>query len=366
MKTLNPKVFIILFFVTSVVFRVSAQNTGQSLLSQLTSNTSFSGQLFIIYQIEETEGEYFNEFTLRRGYITFNKRFNDIFSVRFTQDITLDEEGSDAGNIEMRLKYCLLRINNHFLPALRNSYWEVGLIHRPWFAFEDKVNDYRVQGAMFMDKYDILGSADFGVSLTGLIGGEVDDEYQRRVSSQFPGLYGSYSIGVYNGGGYHAIELNSNKTVEGRLTLRPLGNYLPGLQVSYNFVNGKGNTPSMPDFNFNHLYLSWQSKPVIVAGQIYRGRGNAGGTYIDEDGDSYINSGYSVFGEAKILPTNIALMSRIDKHHVLGEGSAECSSIIAGVCYRFQEKNKLLLNTDIRSRDGFVTRFYEIAIEIRF
>ncbi|MFO7575323.1 MAG: hypothetical protein R6W67_09220 [Bacteroidales bacterium] len=257
MKTFLTRVFILLFVMIPVIIPVSAQNSEQSLLKQLTSNTSFSGQWFIIYQIEENEGEYFNEFTLRRGYITFNKRFNDIFSVRFTQDITLDEEGSDAGNIEMRLKYCLLRIDNHFMPVLRYSWWEVGLINRPWFGFEDKVNDYRIQSEMFMDKYDVIESADFGVSLTGLIGGEVDSEYQRRVSSHFPGRYGSYSIGVFNGGGYHAIEANSNKTIEGRLTLRPFGNYLPGLQISYSFVNGKGNIQSMPDFHFNHLYLTW-------------------------------------------------------------------------------------------------------------
>ena len=366
MKTGLLRAFMSFLVMIPVIVQVSAQNSDQSLLKQLTTNTSFSGQWFIIYQIEENEGDYFNEFTLRRGYLTFNHRFNDIFSVRFTQDITLDEEGSDAGNIEMRLKYCLLRINNHFMPALRNSYWEVGLINRPWFAFEDKVNDYRVQGAMFMDKYDILGSADFGVSLTGLIGGEVGGEYQRRVSSQFPGLYGSYSIGVYNGGGYHAIEANSNKTIEGRLTLRPLGNYLPGLQITYNFVNGKGNIPSMPDFHFNHLYLTWESKPLIIAGQIYKGTGNAGGTYVSEEGNSYDNRGFSIFGEAKILPTNFALITRIDRHHVSGESIADCSSVIAGVCYRFLKHNKLLLNTDINKRNGSVTRFYEAAIEIRF
>ena len=347
-------------------FKVHSQQTDNSLLRQLTTGTTFSGQWFIIYQVEESEGEYFNEFTLRRGYITFSKVFNDIFSVRFTQDITLDEEGSDAGNIEMRLKYCLLRINNQFIPVMSHSWWEVGLINRPWFGFEDKINDYRVQGAMYMDKYDVLGSADFGISLSGLLGGEVNSEYQRRVSNQFPGLYGSYSIGVYNGGGYHAIEANSNKTIEGRLTLRPFGNMLPGLQVSYNFVNGKGNIPSMPDFHFNHLYLSWQSRPLVVAGQIYQGTGNAEGTFIDEAGTSYNNRGYSLFGEIKLLPTNLALMSRIDHHRVSGVSNTDRSSIVAGVCYRFLGNNKLLINTDIRKRNGSVTRFYEAAVEIRF
>ena len=345
---------------------IMGQTVDEALLKKLTANTSFSGQWFLTYQVQEENGEYYNGFGLRRGYITFNKRFNDIMSVRFTQDIVLDEEGSDAGNIEMRLKYCLLHIDNSYLPVLTNSWWEVGLINRPWFGFEDKVNDYRVQGAMFLDKYKVLSSADFGVSFSGLIGGKVNDEYQRNVSSSFPGRYGSYSFGIYNGGGYHAIEVNSNKTLEGRVSIRPFGDILPGLQLSYSFLQGKGNTPDMPDFYFNHLYLTWQSRPLVIAGQIYSGRGNGAGSLIDETGVSYTNRGYSIFAEAKLVPTKWAIMTRFDSHHADGDIPVDCSSVIGGICYRFLENNKLLLNTDTRRKNGEITRIYEVAIEIRF
>ena len=351
-----------------VVFTSAAgqTTTEEPILRQLATGASFSGQWFVVYQVREHGGDYSNQFLLRRGYITFNKRFNEIFSVRFTQDIITDDEGSDAGNIEMRLKYCLLHIDNVYLPVLKNSWWEVGLINRPWFGFEDKVNDYRVQGAMYLDKYKVLSSADFGVSFSGLIGGEVNSDFQKNVSSSFPGLYGSYSFGVYNGGGYHAIEANSNKTIEGRVTLRPLGNVLPGLQVSYNFLNGKGNTPEAPDFNFHHLYLSWQSRPLIIAGQIYTGRGNGSGGWFNESGESYLNRGYSLFGEAKILPTNWALISRYDRYNLEGDTPVECNSVVAGICYRFAGSNKILLNTDIQNRNSVATRLYEVALEIKF
>jgi hypothetical protein len=342
------------------------QDSEQSVLRQLASGTTFSGQWFMIYQISESGGDYSNQFLLRRGYITFNKRFNEYFSVRFTQDIITDEEGSDAGNIEMRLKYCLLHIDNTFMPVLKSSWWEMGLINRPWFGFEDKVNDYRVQGAMYLDKYKVLSSADFGVSFSGLIGGEVDSDYQKNVSSSFPGRYGSYSIGVYNGGGYHAIEANSNKTVEGRLTLRPLGDILPGLQVSYNILTGKGNTQAAPDFNYHHLYLSWQSRHLIFAGQVYRGRGNGGGVWISDEGVSYINRGYSVFGEARLLPTKWALMTRYDRYNLESDTPVESSSVVAGLCYRFAGGNKILVNTDIQKRNNVEARLYEVALEIKF
>jgi hypothetical protein len=345
---------------------MNGQTIDEGLLKKLTANTSFSGQWFLIYQVREESGEYYNGFSLRRGYITFNKRLNDIMSVRFTQDIVLDEEGTDAGNIEMRLKYCLLHIDNTYLPVMTNSWWEIGLINRPLFGFEDKVNDYRVQGAMFLDKYKILSSADFGVSFSGLIGGEVNSEYQQMVSNSFPGRYGSYSFGIYNGGGYHAIEANPNKTLEGRVSVRPFGDILPGLQLSYSFLKGKGNIAEMPDFQFNHLYLTWQSRPLVIAGQVYSGRGNGAGSLVNETGISYTNRGYSIFAEARLVPTKWAIMTRFDSHHVYGAVPVDCSSVVGGICYRFLENNKLLLNTDIRKRNGAVTRLFEAAIEIRF
>ncbi len=353
-------------FITIATGLFGQTSSEQSVLRQLSSGTSFSGQWFMIYQVRESGGDYSNQFLLRRGYITFNKRFNEYFSVRFTQDIITDDEGTDAGNIEMRLKYCLLHIDNTFMPVLKNSWWEMGLINRPWFGFEDKVNDYRVQGAMYLDKYKVLSSADFGVSFSGLIGGEINADFQKNVSSSFPGRFGSYSIGLYNGGGYHAIEANSNKTVEGRVTLRPLGNTLPGLQISYNFLNGKGNTPAAPDFNYHHLYLSWQSRNLTVAGQVYKGRGNGGGLWFDESGESFMNRGYSLFGEAKILPTNWALITRYDRFNLDGDAPAECNSVVAGICYRFAGGNKILVNTDIQKRDDVETRLYEVALEIKF
>jgi len=361
-----PGRFLIAIQLALIPLTTYSQAADSQIIRQLTTNTSFSGQWFLIYNVQESGSGYNNSFTLRRGYITFSKKFSDIFSVRFTQDIVLDEEGSDAGNIEMRLKYCLLHIENSYLPVLKNSWWEIGLINRPFFGFEDKVNDYRVQSAMFLDKYKILSSADFGVSFSGLIGGEVNQEYQKNVSSSFPGKYGSYSVGLYNGGGYHAIEANSNKLVEGRITIRPFGNSMPGFQASYSFVAGKGNVPSAPDFSLSHLYLSWQSRSLVIAGQIYKGIGNGGGTLTDEEGAPCNNRGYSVFGEMKLIPTNWALMSRIDRHHIESENPDDCSSFTTGICYRFMGSNKFLANIDTRKKNGTVTRIYEAAIEIRF
>jgi hypothetical protein len=58
--------------------------------------------------------------------------------VRYTQDITLDEEGEDSGNIELRLKYLYLKAKMNSFLFFTNSYVELGVVHTPWIDFEQK------------------------------------------------------------------------------------------------------------------------------------------------------------------------------------------------------------------------------------
>ena len=85
----------------------------------------------------------------------------------------------------------------------------------------------RAQGPMVSDRGGFQTSADAGVDLMGNFGGTLADAKGQVGSSHYDGLYGSWHLGVYNGGGYHASEQNGNKVVEARLTARPLPNTLP-------------------------------------------------------------------------------------------------------------------------------------------
>lgn len=343
-----------------------AQEPGQSLIKDIADKTTLSGQFFLTYQVLDKEDKFRNDFSLRRGYITIKSQLNNFISVRFTQDIIIDSEGGDAGNVEMRLKFAQIRIDNGYLPFMKNSWLEAGLIGMPFFSFEDRVNDYRVQAPMYLDRYRILPSADFGISLSGLIGGKVNSDYQKKVSSSLPGRFGSYSFGLYNGGGFYAVEMNSNKTFEGRLTLRPFGDKLPGLQASYSFVNGKGNKIEAPEFSFHHLYLTWESEWLVMAGQIHSGTGNFLGTWTDDNGEAYDNNGYSIFTEIKFVPTKLALMGRYDYHDLKSEDPLLQKTITAGVSYRFAGGSKVLLNTSNLKVNQDIIRSYEIALDLRF
>ncbi|MDT8402025.1 MAG: hypothetical protein RQ743_10045 [Bacteroidales bacterium] len=327
-------------------------------------NTTISGEWFLGFGYNDyTE---ISTFYLKRGYFTIRTKINDVFSVRYTQDITTDTEGSDMGNVEMRLKYLLLKVNLINTDFLKDTYLEFGLVHRPWLDYEQKITGYRVQGKMYTDRYDLISSADFGVTYSGLLGGEIDQEYRDRVSSYFPGRYGSFSFGIYNGGGYHALEVNNNKIIEGRLSIRPMPDKIPGVQLSYSFSYGNSNTAlNNAKYRLNIFHLSSISEKHKLMLQYYQGTGGHGDNYIDAEGLSYRNRGYSGFAEIMIPGTSLALFSRYDKFISYQDAEQIQNTFIAGLTYRFL-RNKVLLNFDQNENMGIYTRIYELALEINF
>ncbi len=338
------------------------ENTAKNLIN----NTYISGQWFLAFQNIEKSGDHENQFTLKRGYLNFKTKLNDKFSIRFTQDITLDKEGNDAGNVEMRLKYLYMKIKTGQLFFLEKSYFEIGLVHRPWLDFEEHINMYRVQGKMFIEKNHLLNSADFGATFVTLFGGEMDADYQSNINSKYPGKYGNLAIGIYNGAGYHAIEKNNNKTIEGRLTLRPFPEHLPGLQFTYNFVNGKGNTQNEPDFKLHQGFTSFESELVNLTAQYITGKGNSSGNFISDSGKADDFKGYSFFGELYIPQTKFSLFSRYDSFKGGNNKNYKARSIIGGVCYHYLKKQKALIDFEYFNDNGCISRIYELAIEIKF
>ncbi len=331
----------------------------------LIQNTTISGQYFMAYNYNDKDD--LHNFLLKRGYFTLKTKISDIFSVRYTQDITLDEEGGDAGNVEMRLKYLYLK--GKLDKFVKNSYFEVGLVHTPWLDFEQHINHYRVQGKMFSEKIKMINSADFGVTVAGLIGGKVDKKYQDEVNKKEPGKYGSYAIGFFNGGGYHDFEENDNKTFQSRITLRPFPNKIPGLQFSHGFAYGKVNlndSVPVPDYMVNLFMLSSESRLHKFTAQYHIGTGDFAGKYINEaTNEGYDNEGYSFFGEFLIPNSNFAVFSRYDNFKIYEETTVTSATIIAGLTYRFL-KNKLLVDYQQTKTPTGKINFYELAIEIAF
>lgn len=335
------KLSVILFSILLLSYLFAEESPAES----IDTSVKISGQWFMAYQGNiPSEGD--NSFGLKRGYLTFKKNLNETFSVRYTQDITIDNEGDDAGNVELRFKYCYLKADLPEFLFFKEPFIEIGLVHQPWLEFEQKINTYRVQGKMFIEKYGVTSSADFGFNAVALLGGKLDDETRKKVDSSLPGKYGSVSFGIYNGGGYHAIEANNNKTVEGRLSLRPFPGFMPGLQFSYGFATGQANDTLNSKYNYHISMLSHETARTTLTLQYYRGYGF-------QSSRSSGNEGLSVFAEAVIPFTPLAIFGRYDH---FAENLPETfpntgqetmhSASIAGIAWKFYKNNRLLIDIE--------------------
>ncbi len=158
---------------------------------------------FLQYAAELENREGFNAFDVTRAYLNVNAQVAPNVRFRFTPDIRRVTDGSLAGTMTVRVKYAFAQFDN----VTPRGWIRLGMHQTPWLDFEESVNRYRVQGTMFSERDGLLpGSADFGVGYF----------------TPLPNGYGEIQTGIYNGEGYAQAEANKYKSVQGRVTVRPL------------------------------------------------------------------------------------------------------------------------------------------------
>jgi hypothetical protein len=329
-----------------------------------------SGEWFIAYENGEDAGVQYSNFFINRGYINVRKQFLPWLSGRITPDISVDREGDGEGDLELRLKYCYARAELPEWSVFTQPAIEFGLIERPWLGFEQKVNRYRVQGNMFLERENILNSADFGTAIEGNFGGRMDKEYRSDVGSSWDGLYGSYSIGFFNGGGYHAIERNHNKSLEGRVTVRPLPWLASGLQLTYAGTFSKGNTPDAPDWNMHVGYLTYQHRHFVLAGTWFRGEGSSNGKAVDANGIAMPLKGYSVFGDIVLGALPLNFFGRYDIYTENPDADADVTTcrIIVGTAWRLDKKSMIVVDYELDRAENEVTLLsvFKLSVLLKF
>lgn len=331
---------------------------------------TINGQWFLSYQAGKVNERKFNLFFLDRGYITVQRKFSSSITGRITPDISVDREGDGKGDVELRLKYCYVKYELPGSFIFSRPFIEFGLAHRPWLDFEEHINEYRVQGTMFLERNKIFNSGDYGITFVSCFGGEMDEAYQKNINYGYPGKFGSIALGIYNGGGYHAIEENSNKTFEWRLTFRPLTDAVPGLQISYLGAYGAGNTVAAPRWNLHSGFLSWEHHRFVMTAMYFAGDGNSNGSVIDADGNPDPQNGYSLFGELKFFDSKICLIGRRD--YFRSEVNPKCTiqqRSIAGISYHFIKGCKMLLDFDVLTANDSSKNLestLKFALEVRY
>jgi hypothetical protein len=301
----------------------------------------------------------YNKFSLTRGYLTVKKTINPWLGVRLTTDLTQDA----SGEYLIRQKYLYAELAPPNFGPLTEMKTEIGLGHIPWLDFEESVNPYRAQGTMAIERSGVLNSADAGVNIRGDIKGRLADAKARTGNAAYDGHYGTWHLGVYNGSGYSAPENNDNKVIEGRLTIRPLPDQIPGLQVSYFGLSGKGNARNpisgeFPDYNVNLGMLSYEHPILILTAQYFATTGNAKGSWVadsssSDPGAALKTDGYSIFGNLRIPSTQnrISVYARydffnVDMDKVIAD-KAGYSMIIGGLSFDLYNGNMLLADYEV-------------------
>jgi hypothetical protein len=326
----------------------------------LWSKVSLGALWYLSGGFGKSNGADFSNVRITRGYLTLKWKPVPWFQPR----VTLDTSQDATGDWKLRLKYMYAM----FVAPVETAWVtepsvELGLVHGPWFDYEENVNRYRMQGTMFVERNGVLNSADTGVTVAMLLGKKLPKAYQESVSTEYPGEFGSIAFGVYNGGGYHAAENNTNKVFESRVSVRPLGPILPNLQLSYLLIYGKGNTPAQvcddtgancypgePAWRLNAGMASFEHPYFVATAQVAKGRGNQSGSKIDAAGAALTSEGYSGFAEVRLPWIDSSLVGRYD--HWAWSGQAT-DRVIAGLAYRFLgEGNVVLLDYDRAMPDG--------------
>ncbi|KPK63340.1 MAG: hypothetical protein AMS21_06730 [Gemmatimonas sp. SG8_38_2] len=297
-----------------------------------------------------SDGDDYAQFKIKRGYIDIRKKITPYFSARITPDVHQDE----TGDLKVRLKYAYGLFTWDWKGLVQKPYVEWGVAHMPWLDFEEHINLFRMQDTMFMERNGLFNSADMGVLFGGNLGHEMPDDFKKNVQSHYAGRWGSFGVGIYNGGGYHAEEKNTNKALEGRLTIRPVPDIVPGLQVSAFGITGEGNQSdvpgeSIPDMQVLAAMVSYESKRLVATAQYERGEGNQKGSAVDADGNALPHEGYSLYTEIRLdAKKRFSLIGRYDWFDTdRNDPSADVKKrYIAGFAWQFHKGSYWLLDYD--------------------
>ncbi|MCK4545067.1 hypothetical protein KAU43_05970 [candidate division WOR-3 bacterium] len=176
--------------------------------------TKISMQLWNRYSMEFTSSSIGKSyFSLERGYLRIEPKFNDKIKGRFNLDFF--SSSKDVHGVGVKLKYAYIDFKE--LLPVPESKIEVGLIKNYFGLIYDW--NYPTIEKILEDKEKLVSSTDYGLSFNGLL----------------PAGYGEYAISLINGEGYKKSgdNVNINPAYSGNLRLIPIPGITVGGSVLY-------------------------------------------------------------------------------------------------------------------------------------
>ena len=146
-----------------------------------------------------------NLFNVGRSYLNINGTLSRLVAFRITPDIARETGSSSLnGSLVFRIKYAFAQFNLD--PWMTPESWtRLGIQQTPIVDYEEGIYRYRFQGTVFTEREGYLSSSDAGASFR----------------YNLPSNHGEVHVGVYNGENYNRSELNNQKALQARGTVRP-------------------------------------------------------------------------------------------------------------------------------------------------
>jgi hypothetical protein len=173
-------------------------------------------------EIIDADGNSVNRssFDVTRAYINVTGNISRLIAFRVTPDISRENDttSSLSGSLEFRVKYAYLQANLD-QGLTKGSWARFGIHQTPYLDYLEGIYRYRFQGTMFVEREGYFASADAGASF----------------HYNFPSNFGDAHVGYYNGENYNKAEVNDQKAIMVRATVRPFANgsaFLQGLRGS--------------------------------------------------------------------------------------------------------------------------------------
>ena len=199
-----------------------------------------------------------NAFDVARAYINITGNISHLVAFRITPDITRESglltlgtgNSVSSDSLVFRIKYAYAQFNLDDWMT-KGSWARIGIQQTPWVDFEEGIYRYRFQGTVFAERIPLptaMTSSDAGVAF----------------HYNLPSNYGDFHVGVYNGENYQKVEVNNQKALEFRGTLRPFATSMPVLRgirahlVYYDdhYAGSDERKRVMGNLTFEHQYLN--------------------------------------------------------------------------------------------------------------
>jgi hypothetical protein len=273
-----------------------------------------------------------NAFDITRAYINVTGNISHIVAFRITPDVFRETNpaSSGSGSLQFRIKYAYLQANLGDWMT-EGSYARFGIQQTPYLDYTEGIYRYRFQGTTFVERTNYFASADAGVSFQW----------------NFPANYGDVHVGVFNGENANKAEVNDQKAIMFRASVRPFAAMAPTLRglraaVFYDGDNAD-RTRAIGQVTFEHLHA--------VVGFEYLSAKDAT-TAARTPTES---SGYSIWLTPRLAAGWEALLRRdhLTPNTIAALDSQKQNRTIAGVAYWFPHQGHvstaLMLDYDAES-----------------